>query len=50
MAKHDAAARSKDDRNAAYALKYKQRKCENKLCGHKSSRKGHCILCGGKMK
>jgi hypothetical protein len=48
VAKHDRAKQEKRQRNALYALRYKQRKCKD--CGHRSSRRGKCCLCGGEMK
>jgi hypothetical protein len=48
VAKHDRAKQEKRQRNAAYALTFRQKRC--KECGHRSSSRGDCTMCGGKMK
>lgn len=48
MGKHNKAKLEKQLRNALYADKYRHRKC--RTCGHKSSVRGKCALCGGEMK
>jgi len=48
VAKHDRAKQEKRERNALYALRYKQTKCKD--CGHRSAGRGNCRFCGGQMK
>lgn len=48
VSKHDRARKEKDARNAEYATRYRQRRCEK--CDHRSSKRGPCRECGGKMK
>lgn len=47
MSKHDLALREKRSRNLGYANRFKQKRCPG--CGHRSSKRGRCRLCGGPL-